>query len=168
MHDEVWRKITSFEEYSVSDLGRVRNDRTGRILRQQVNQYGLANVSLQLGNLQHRRAVSLLVAKEFVPKLPHQREAFNTPINLNGDRSDNSVTNLMWRPRWFARDYFQQFEDGPRGFLVPVQDVASKEVYPTSWEAALTYGLLDHEIYLSVLNHTYVWPTYQFFRVYEN
>lgn len=165
MQDEVWRKITSFEEYSVSDLGRVRNDHTDRILRQNVNQYGVPNVGLILDHVQYKRAVGLLVAKEFVPRLPHQREAFNTPINLNGDRCDNSVRNLMWRPRWFARDYFQQFEDGPRGFRVPVQDVASKEVFPTSWEAAVRYGLLDHEIYLATLNRTYVWPTYQTFRV---
>ena len=165
MQDEVWRRIESFEGYSVSDCGRVRRDSSGYILNQQINQFGVPNVGLMQNGRQRKLSVSRLVATEFVPRLGWQRESFNTPINLDGDRLNNYVPNLRWRPRWFAVDYLRQFVTGPRGFAVPIEDITSGEQFETSWPAALKFGLLDHEILLATMNRTYVWPTFQTFRV---
>ena len=43
---EEWRKVEEFPNYSVSNLGNVRNDETGRILKPWVNSHGylLANL----------------------------------------------------------------------------------------------------------------------------
>ena len=165
---EDWREITEFPGYSVSDCGRVRNDETGRILVIQVNQTGVPNVGLVKNpgtpdRTQCKRSVALLVASTFLPL--HEQESFDTPINLDGDRLNNHVHNLMWRPRWFAVRYFEQFRSSMRwGFYTPIEDQKG-ERYENSWEAALKNGLLDQDIYIAALNHTYVWPTYQVFRV---
>ena len=160
--NEVWRIIPEFPNYSVSDLGRVRNDEMGYIMTQLRNQHGVVHVGLTRNLVQYRRSVALIVASAFVPKL---NEHFDTPIHLDGDRFNSEVENLMWRPKWFAARYHQQFKNGERGFKVPVLDTKTGERFKTSWEAALKYGLIDREILVATTNRTYVWPTYQVFRV---
>jgi hypothetical protein len=160
---EDWCAIRSFETYSVSTLGRVRNEKLGRNMTLRVNNRGIVTVGLFKEGVQYKRAVNLLVANAFLP--PPTSLAFDAAINLDGERTNNHVDNLTWRPRWFARRYYYQFRpEAPRGFQVPVEEVKSKETFDTSWEAAVKYGLLDREIFIATLNHTFVWPTYQQFR----
>jgi hypothetical protein len=161
----MWAVIDEFPEYSVSDRGEVRRDDTGNFMSIGLNQYGVAQVSLMKGGTQYRRGVAKLVSSYFLE--PHELSTFGTPINLNGDRSDNHVDNLMWRPRWFAVKYHRQFDEPPGGFREPIVDIATGEEFETSWEAAIKYGLLDREILIATLNRTYVWPTYQEFRTIE-
>jgi len=158
-----WSEIRFFPGYSVSTEGKVRNDDTGRLMKLFVNPHGIQFVGLVRSRVQYKKAVSLLVANAFIPR--PIREAFDTPINLDGDRLNNAVPNLTWRPRWFAIKYVQQFKRDIRGFTVPVEEVRTGEQFPTSWEAAIKYGLLDREILLATLARTHVWPTYQRFRV---
>lgn len=73
--------------------------------------------------------------------------------------------NLMWRPRWFAVDYFRQFRHPPRGYTVPIEDIETGEVFSSTWEAALRHGLLELEIVFAMMKNMYVWPTYQMFRL---
>lgn len=157
-----WKVIPDFPDYSVSNRGQIRNDDTGRVLALTRNQNGLVQVGLMNGHHQHKRGVALLVAKAFLP--PPVPETFDTPINLDGDRLNNATENLMWRPRWFAVRYHQQFHNDKRGFRGPIQEIRTGELFPNSWQAAITYGLLDIEILVATLNRTYVWPTYQRFR----
>lgn len=158
-----WEPIPEFPGYSVSYAGAVRNDETDRILSPTINQNNVLQVGLVKEGTQYKRGVALLVARAFLP--PPFPEAFNTPINLDGDRTNNHVDNLMWRPRWFAIQYHRQFYNGKRGFREPVVETNTGERFPSSWEAAIKYGLLDREIMIATLNMTYVWPTYQEFRV---
>lgn len=160
--DEVWRRIPEFPSYSVSDFGRVQNDETSRIMTQLRNQTGVINVGLTRNLVQYKRSVALLVSSAFIPR---KSEEFTTPINLDGDRHNNQVPNLMWRPRWFAVRYFQQFFNGQRGFNVPIVELTTGEEFNTSWDAAIKYGLIDREIFVATTNRTYVWPSYQIFRV---
>lgn len=162
---EVWRCIPDFPGYSVSDEGRVVNEETGRFMALRENTTGIVQVGLTRERRQHRRSVALLVAEAFIPKLPQHRDSFNTPIHLNGDNTNNRVVNLMWRPYWFAVKYARQFDRPPQGFRTPVEELTGKLVFDTSWDAAITFGLLDKEILVATITRTYVWPTYQRFRV---
>lgn len=158
-----WAPIEEFPGYAVSSDGRVRNIDTGRLLVLTRNQQGVIQVGLMKDGAQFKRGVALLVAKAFLP--PPPSPAFNTPINLDGDRSNCSIDNLVWRPRWFAIKYHQQFYNDQRGFNDPIVDIKTGEEFEDSWEAATKYGLIDREILIATLNRTYVWPTYQEFRV---
>ena len=42
---ETFKTIEGYENYSVSDHGNVRNDKTGRILKEKENRYGYKSVS---------------------------------------------------------------------------------------------------------------------------
>lgn len=160
---ERWSEISDFPGYSVSDQGRVHNDRTGSYISTTKNTKNLAIVGLMRNGNQHKRSLPLLVATEFVPRPTN--EGFDTPINLDGDRFNNYYGNLMWRPLWFARKYGKQFLDSHTTFVDPIEDIETGEVYKNSMHASIANGVLDMEIVLSMHNNGYVWPTGQVFRV---
>ena len=115
--------------------------------------------------MQYHKSVPLLVAKAF---LPEPGGPFDTPINLDGDRWNNCVENLAWRPRWFAIRYNQQFRyqyENP--ILTPIMDLETGAVSDNSFECAKDYGLLERDLVLAIVNSTPVWPTYQEFRAIE-
>lgn len=158
-----WVQIPVFPEYSVNRLGEVCRNSTGRILATKVNQYGVVYVGLMLNNRQRQRSVALLVATTFIPRA---HAPMDTPINLNGDRHDNRVENLAWRPRWYAVHYNRQFRhqyDNP--IMVPIVDLETGTQYDDSWDCAISNGLLERDVVLSILNRTYTALTYQRFGV---
>lgn len=163
---ERWIEIENFDDYSVSNYGRVRSNKSERILITYENQSGLVQVGLMRDGYQRHRSVPLLVAKAFIPQ---PSGPFDTPINLDGDRHNNHVSNLMWRPRWFAIKYNRQFkyDDGFPSIESPIQDIKSGQISANSVECAKRYGLLEKELIFSILNSGYVWPTYQQFRIVE-
>lgn len=166
MIDEDWREISNFPGYSVSSFGRIRADRSGRVLALNENQYGLLQVGLMRDGIQFHRSVPLLVASEFIPQ---PSSPFDTPINLDGDRTNNRVDNLVWRPRWFAIKYNQQFRqpyDNP--ITLPIVDLKSGELYENSFDCAKKCGFLERDLVLSIINRTYVWPTYQEFGIVDH
>lgn len=157
-----WKEIPEFPEYSVSDRGQIMRNDTGRILVLSRNQLGIVNVGLTQGGTQYKRGVALIVANAFLPPpLP----AFDTPIHLDGDQTNNAAYNLQWRPRWFAIKYRRQFRNCKPALKKTLIDNKTQVRYDDSWDAAISNGLLDKEVFLAVLNRTYVWPTYQTFRV---
>ncbi len=161
-----WSIIKDFPRYAVSELGEIRNLRTERILKVKVNQYGVVGVGLMRDGLQFHRSVSLLVAQAFLKPL---RAPFDTPINLDGDRYNNTVSNLMWRPRWFAIAYNRQFKEAFSDAIeLPIIDTKEPTiVFANSFECATQLGLLEKDLVLSIINRTYVWPTYQEFGIVE-
>lgn len=160
---EKWKEIDGFENYSVSTYGRIRTNNSKRILITYENQSGLVQVGLMQNGQQKHRSVPLLVARAYIPQ---PSEPFNTPINLDGDRFNNHVDNLDWRPRWFAVKYNQQFRERYESPIdAPLEDLETGEVSENSLECAKRYGLLEKEIVLAIANDLYVWPTYQKFRV---
>lgn len=151
--------------YSVSDHGQIRNDHRERILAQSENQFGVWCVGLMRDGKQHHRSVPKLVAQAFIP---HPRGPFDTPINLDGDRSNNHVDNLVWRPRWFAVLYNRQFRtpyENPINFPIVERTEEGEIFYENSLHCAMCNGLLEKEVVLSILNGTVTWPTHQRFGV---
>lgn len=163
IHEDEWVPVKDFPGYSVNPLGQVRNDSTRRHLQTRVNQYGVAYVGLMKEWKQHIRSLPKLVATAF---LPVPNEIFDTPINLDGDRTNCHVDNLMWRPRWYAVYYANQFKDRYDNPIdAPVLAVETRETFPDSFAAACRYGVLEREVVLSILNRTLAWPTYQQFEL---
>lgn len=158
---ENWIEVEDFPGYSVNPLGQVRKNSTGRVLVVRLNQYGVPYVGLMRNWKQCIRSLPRLVATAFIPQ---PNDVFDTPINLNGDRTDCSVENLVWRPRWYAVYYNQQFEERYENpILAPIREADTDEEFPDSLAAACHFGILEREVVLSILNNTLTWPTYQHF-----
>ena len=87
---ERWKKIDGYENYSVSNMGRVRNDRTMRLLRPILGGYGYYKVNLSPGP----RTVDIhrLVAESFLPN----NQGLPQVNHINEDKTDNRVENLEW------------------------------------------------------------------------
>lgn len=167
--DPEWKEIEEFPGYSISYMGLVRNDRTGRFLATFMTQRGLVYVSFENNGRSYKRSLPLLVAEAFLE--PPRNDAFDTPVNLNGDRTDNSMFNLVWRPLWFARRYNAQFSKRGEKNPEPIEEVRTGERFASSWDAAIKYGLLFTEVFTAAWNYTHneaedarVWPTGQKFK----
>ena len=163
IESEEWVTVNSFPQYEVSTLGHIRNRKTERIMQTKLNQYGVLGVKLMKDSYQFHRSVPLLVAAAYLRK---PNPAFDTPINLDGDRNNNAVSNLMWRPRWHAVAYHKQFNEP---YSDPINrrivDCHSGAIYENSWQCAMANGLLESDIVLSILNRTYAGITFQQFEV---
>lgn len=163
---ETWKTIEDFPDYAVSTGGNIRNKKTGRILKPSSNQYDVLMVGLMRDGVQYKRSVPLLVLDAFMTR-PNVH--FDTPINLNGHRTDNRLENLLWRPRWYAVQYNRQFDEPyEHPINKPIRDPESGMIFPDSFSVATHYGLLERDIVLSILNRTVVWITYTRFELVED
>jgi hypothetical protein len=159
--EEQWCPIEGFEQYLISNYGRVMNAETNRVLVLSNNRLGIITVTLSLDAKHYTRSVSRLVADHWLPR--PELETFNTPIQLDGDRTNTRVDNMAWRPRWFAREYRMQLRK-KHYLLGPIECIETGEVFDNTWDAAKAYGLLEKEIASTLHRSTPVWPTRQRFR----
>lgn len=162
---EEWESLETvgFPGYKLSSLGEVRSEKNDKTLKLSSNQYGVVRIGLMKRDESKQVTLSLtrLVAIMFVKGKSPQ---FNTPINLNGDRSDNTAENLAWRPRWFAVKFFNQFEHSQEPLMATkIYDVETNKKYADSREAACDNGLLEEEVMRSVVNGSPCFPTWQIF-----
>jgi NUMOD4 motif-containing protein len=65
MEEELWRLIKDARNYEVSNQGRVRNRKTGRVLKPSKTASGRPQVVLMDGSERLGRSVVALVKKEF-------------------------------------------------------------------------------------------------------
>ena len=90
----MWKKVIYNNQetsYSVSDIGEVKNDKTGYILKPAIQQ-GYAHVTIYIDKKPKRVKIHRLVATAFIPNLD------NKPYvnHKDGIRSNNNVNNLEW------------------------------------------------------------------------
>jgi len=160
-----WEPIPSFPGYSIREDGAVRHDKNLRPVKPRVNQDNVCYVGLMRDWAQHNRSLARLVAIVF---LAPPTDLFNTVIQLDGNPWNCHVSNLMWRPRWYAIKYKRQFERRYHSPIdEPIHAIDKFENFPNSFEAAQRYGLLEEEVVLSIQNNTPAWPTYQEFELVE-
>ena len=162
---EHWRPTEElgYPGYSVSDLGNIRNDKSERILRTSTNQRGIVKVNLveMPGWPPKTVSVARLVATLFLP--PPPEPAYDTPVHLDGNLGNVNAENLMWRPRWFAVRYHSQINGALRRFKRPIVCIDTDEVFEDCREAAMTYGMLEWDIFADVTNQEGVWPHHYYF-----
>lgn len=154
-----WTTVENFRNYEVSDGGEIRNKTTRKVLKPAFNQQGIPFVTLRRDNESYSRTIPKMVAEHFLPDPPF--EHFDTPINLNGDRSDCDVENLMWRPRWFAVKYHKQFDGAyflPNVLEGPLHDTDGNE-YKDSFYMVLDFGVLNDDVREAVTYGTFIFPT---------
>lgn len=163
---EEWREIPEFPGYYVSDLGQVIGVRSKKSLTRSYIQNGIPTVGLIRDSKQYRRSVPLLVANSWLDDPP--REDFITPIHLDADRSNCRMTNLMWRPRWFAINYHKEYVWNPfKGWRCRIQAIETQEIFEGIQHAAQTYGVLQGDIYKNIYETCSVFPIRLNFRLFK-
>ncbi len=90
--NEVFIQIDGYPNYSVSNLGNIKNNKTNKIIKKHLNNYGYHMVTL-CGR--YTKSVHRLVAIHFIPN-PANKETVN---HKNGIKTDNCLSNLEWATR---------------------------------------------------------------------
>ena len=94
MEEEIWKKIDNFPNYSVSNLGKARNDITARMMKQCLKggyyHCGFTNNSTRKSCKVHR-----IVALAFIPN-PENKSDVN---HKDKNKINNNISNLEWNTR---------------------------------------------------------------------
>lgn len=100
LQNEKWKYIDKFQDYMISNLGRVYSTKSDKILSQNINNSGYSRVSLKhlkngvnlLGKRQH--LVHLLVVMAFGDKNGKKYQENLDIDHVNRDKQCNAVENL--------------------------------------------------------------------------
>ena len=140
---EIWKDITDFPSYEVSDLGHVRNKNTQHMKTTWHDNDGYLKVTLMKfdnGKKSYRKTVHRLVAEAFMGG-KHDTLQVN---HINGIKDDNRVTNLEWvtgsENVKHAYDTGLRRPSGGRGEIRKVRVVESGGVYDNLHECAKAIG----------------------------
>lgn len=96
---EEWRLVPDYENYSVSNYGRVKHNTKNRIIRQNFNReylvLGLTNIHKTRTNFRVHRLVAMVFVPHPYGTLPFDASGFEVN-HKNGIKTDNRATNLEW------------------------------------------------------------------------
>ena len=127
---ETWREIPFANgEYLVSDSGRVKTAKTGRVLTPIVDQRGYERVCLFKVHRDRRYKVHRLVAMAFIPNT-ECKEQVN---HKDGNKRNNSVDNLEWMTN--AENMQHSIEHGLHDGLQQFRNSRKKRVVATNIES---------------------------------
>ena len=92
---ELWVEIEECPKYEVSNMGNVRNKKTGHIIAFETNYAGYHRVIIDKNGKPVHRRVARLVATAFIPNPDNLPEV----DHINHIRNDDRVDNLQWCSR---------------------------------------------------------------------
>ena len=88
---EEFRKIQGYDNYSISNLGNVKN-KSGKIMRTRINTHGYVIINLQKNKVKYTETLHRLVALTFIPN-PDNKKCVD---HIDNNRQNNNLENLRW------------------------------------------------------------------------
>jgi hypothetical protein len=92
MAEEIWKTIIDFENYQISNLGRVKNFKTNYILKNYSDFIGYSIVTIRKNNKNSSFKLHRLVGSHFIPN-PENKPTIHHKNNI---KHDNRIENLEW------------------------------------------------------------------------
>jgi hypothetical protein len=92
MNIEIWKSIENFNNYEISTLGNIKNNKTNKILKPFSNNSGYLNISLSKNNIKKNFKIHRLVAFAFIPNLENKL----TVNHIDKNKQNNCISNLEW------------------------------------------------------------------------
>lgn len=92
---EIWTSIDGYENYLVSDMGRIKNRKTGKLLKDRATTKGYRQIGICKDGKQKNFLVHRLVAEAHVPN-PYNLPEVN---HKKGRKWDNRASELEWTTR---------------------------------------------------------------------
>ena len=92
---EIWKTISDLPRYEISNLGKLRNKNTGKILKTHISKLGYEELTITCDKEQYFRSIHRLVAKAFIEN-PENKPEVN---HINENKLNNTAENLEWVTR---------------------------------------------------------------------
>ena len=153
-YDERWLPCNEFPAYEVSNTGKVRNAKTGRILRTYINEKGYETVTLRKDGQQYTVKIHRLVADAFCEKYYDDLEA----THMDRNRLNNYADNLEWRYRSdIHRRSFRRPGARPRipGRAKKIRVIETGEIFLSIDECAQALGM-SRSVVSKCVNYPYL------------
>ena len=137
MREEKWRPCYETDDYEVSDEGRIRNAKTGRVLKTQFDKRGRETLTLRIDGVQQTRSMSRLVGEAFYGDECDGKDIFHR----DGNRSNNRLDNLRVGTR--SETVRNSYDNGREQThkMRPVRCVETGEEWESIVEASRDTGL---------------------------
>lgn len=148
---EEWEPITETDRYEASNYGRIRNIKTGLILRGTLDERGRLKVLLHINGKPCSRFVKRLVAEAFWGKIP---EGFFV-YQENGNSTDCTIDNLRLGTRSEIIKHAYDIGKRKANNIRAVRCVETGERYSSIAECSRRTGLNHSTICRNVNGSTY-------------
>lgn len=140
--NEQWKVVPSYPHLEASNLGRIRNTKTNRILGGSTNNCGYKQISVASKKLANGKFTSVLVMKHrlvaeaWIPNPDNKSEI----DHINHNRKDNRIENLRWCTRQ------ENMDNATINNIIKARSKAvinddTLEVFPSAAEAARKLGI---------------------------
>lgn len=94
--NETWKQVIGYDMYQVSNLGRIRNKNTGKVLKPAYQPSGYTIVCLRKDGKNNTEPVRRIVMNAFNPIDNSNKYDI---IHIDNDKTNNTVDNLKWVTR---------------------------------------------------------------------
>lgn len=159
---ELWNPISNYENYQVSNYGRVRNVKNGKqkILKPQLIKSGYEIVGLSVNSKSVSKTVHRLVAIAFINNIENKPQV----NHINGVKTDNRVENLEWNTvsenTKHAFNFLGIITNGIKSRKIPVDKINDiKKLHSlgkTQKEISKIYEVHQSTISYIINNKTYI------------
>ena len=149
---EIWKPILNYEGiYEVSDTGKIRNSRTGKVLTPRVNNKGYQRVGLYKQKIQKEFLVHRLVATAF-----HGLSDDDMVVNhIDENKMNNQASNLEWTtPRKNTQHSVERMRKPKKHKEVFLYSLYGEliKVFPSIRAAGEYFGKSDSAIFSTIKN----------------
>jgi hypothetical protein len=127
--DEIWIIIKNFENYQVSNLGRIKSIKKNIILKSGKDKHGYLHVSLYENKKSYTKNIHIIVGRTFIPN-PNNLPELN---HIDGNKENCATFNLEWTTRSGNEKHARKTGlkssiKGEKNILSKLTDIQVKEI----------------------------------------
>jgi len=150
---EQWKVITEHPYYEVSNYGKIRKIKTGRVLNIKANQKGYIQFNTKHNGIIFKSTVHRVVAKYFIENPnPIEYDCIN---HIDCDRTNNHYANLEWCNKQLNTDHAVNLGRIPRRAVINTKTGETlRSAYELSKHLGWTKSKVKHMMLGNVINKT--------------